>query len=317
MGARLVPNSQHSKPHVSATIVVVSPRMESRIEASNRFIANYFSERSVMRSVYIAMATIVFNMLVSSLLNAQVFYSVDLDTDELVTINGSTGQVTTIGSLGTDIKNTVDLNLAMYNGDIYAVVTDLDNFGADLFRIDRMSGQATDLGQIFAFGQPASVAEGVYGTENGLRVSFTTSNTQRISSNLGTLGLDGQISNVSNVGDDMDALAFVGGQLYSVDSQGSNDRVLVFEQEPNNLLGTFPAFGMFFTEDMATWNDQLWGISPGGMLLIDRNNGALINATSFSRAGDFAGIAAIPEPSSVTLLLCVGLGIHFTQRRRA
>ena len=270
-----------------------------------------------MRSGHILVFAIAASLLTQQSLNAQVFYSVNLDTDELVTVNGITGDVRSIGSLGVDFNETdIDVNLAIFNGDLYAVVDFQDIAESHLYRINRSSGQASHLSQLTVFGTPITHSEGVYATETGLRVSWTTGGLST-STDLGNLSIGGEITSTVSTGVDMDGLAIDSlGQLYSIDARGTQNQVLVYELEPTLHIGTYPALGSFFAEDLTMWNDRLFAMSTGGILEIDKSNGSLISVQALSSMGNFKGIATIPEPTSLSTALGIFAVLVTTGRRR-
>jgi hypothetical protein len=76
---------------------------------------------------------------------APIFYAVDTNADQLVTIDAVTGNVRDIGSLG--VYDATSIDLAILNGHLYALNTNWPD-GADLLEIDRETGEATVLGAL-------------------------------------------------------------------------------------------------------------------------------------------------------------------------
>lgn len=250
---------------------------------------------------------------------ADLFYSVDMDTDELVTIDSSSGEVQTVGSLGRDFDNS-DIALEIHEGKLYAVVGVFDVWRADLFEINRQTGEATFLAQLFDSGTQVSFAEALVSTPTGLRISYNTANQlQYVSTRLGDLALDGQVTGGVETGVDMDGIAILPDErLFTYDARTTG--VFSFHLEPTEEIGNYDLEGAE-PFDVDYRDGMIWGISPLGVVEINPEDGSLASLTSLSRSGDYSGFTAVPEPSSyllcgAALIGCIALARKKSRKQR-
>ena len=222
--------------------------------------------------------------------HAQLFYSVNYATDELVEIDATTGNVSTVGGIGFDAIN---VDLAWLDGKLYGV--DFD-FGvrADLYEFDLMTGAATQLGQLFDDnGVIVLNAEGLAVRNDQLVVGFTTVPGGFGSTNFGVLQLDGSIESVVNVGVDIDGFANDSdGQLFGMDSDFGNNENRLFSVDPFELIG-IQNMGANAIEDIAFLNETLFAITNTGLARIDQSTGALVSILILNpSSSNYSGLVA-------------------------
>ena len=253
------------------------------------------------------------------------FYSVDRDTDELVSIDASTGAVNVIGSLGVDVN---DIDLTLLDGTLYGVSTRFPQQTA-LLQIDTTTGMSTFLGNLLRGGNPIRHAEGLTSKDGKLFAGFSTSPRGNPSSYLGELQLDGTIVNDRNLGFniDQDGLgASPSGVLFSSDGVPGINTTFLRTIEPTQTIGSYRHDVVAFN-DLDFFGDDLFGISTQHGLLhkIDSSNGTLIDTVTLNRDGTYLGLATIPDdttstPEPSTLLglgtLALAGGVLLRRRRK-
>ena len=234
------------------------------------------------------------------------FYSTDASTDELLLIDGTSGQVSVVGSLGIDVTA---VDLTILGDELYGVDTE---FGVDaqLLRIDRFTGLAAKIGDdLHVGGTPVLNAEGLTSRNGTLFVSFETSTTFN-SNQLGELDFDGSIINVRSIPVDMDGLGVdSNGQIYAVDSETAPiDMNLLYTVEPTTRLGSNSRLaGERPLGDLDFAADDLYAIGGSSFVRLDPSNANVLESITLSRTGGYGGLAFVPEPSSMVLAAAFSL----------
>jgi len=243
---------------------------------------------------------------------AGLLYSIDKNSDDLVTIDSTTGHVQVVGSLGSGF-DAIDVDLAMHAGKLYGVIRTTED--AALWEISCGDGSATRLGYLQDEEGPVTHAEGLTSSGGKLLVSFTTDTGDHdVSNNLGELSSTGMITNDEDIGVDMDGLGAHFG-LWALDVISDNNRIYRFEPPPPTAIGQYSILSDGRLNDLDFVDDTLYGISNETFLLheISTVDGSLLGVVPLDRAGAYHGLA--PEPTSLTLLT---LGsIPLLRRRRS
>ena len=240
------------------------------------------------------------------------FYSVDIDTDELVSIDVSTGAVRVIGGLGIDLNS---IDLVILNGKLYGVNNNFSPQEATLLQIDTNTGIASSLGTLLRGTDQVALVESVAARDGKLFVGFTTTPRSPFSNRLGELQLDGTIVNDEYLGlrADLDGLgASPSGVLFSTDGVPSIRTTFISTLEPLQSIGSYSSDDGGLINDLDFLGNELFGISHDQDLLhrVDSLNGTLIDTVALNRDGTYHGLATIPDnpvstPEPSTLL---GLG---------
>jgi hypothetical protein len=250
--------------------------------------------------------------LIPATTRADVTLWVDDSNGEIGKVQVSTGQVTLVGNAGvvlTDIAFDP-------NGNLYGV-----SF-TDLYKIDKTTGVATDLGTI-ANGAGVNFNALVFGT-NGVLYAAGTTSTHLYSINIGTV----TATNLGNVGADSGGdLAFVGGNLYL---SSSSDHLIRINNPSGPATGTdigpigYPNVFGLASPDGAT----LYGVAGTQVLKIDPSTGQGTLVSDYGGQGlhqaygeSFISEAvAAPEPSSIVVAglgSAILLGFSALRRRAA
>jgi hypothetical protein len=238
----------------------------------------------------------------SSTAHAGLFYSIDTASDDLVSIDSSSGHVTMIGSLGVDL---FDTDLAMLEGNLYAVDTSLVRQTANLYRINTTSGNAALLGQLATATEGVTHAEGLAATASSLIVSYTTTPNSPTSNLVAALSLTGLVGSGTDAGVDIDGLTADNiEQFLFLDSKDSANRVDLYSGFPVSTIGSHTGVsGSNFSNDAAFLGNELFAISDPGLLHLDRTDGSLLSITALDRAGNYTGLVAVPAPMPLFLIL--------------
>lgn len=229
-------------------------------------------------------------------------YSVDITDDLLVVLDAASGAVTPIGPLNHDV---VDVDLAILNGQLYAINTIFNEQRAELLRIDQEGGAATLLGNLHRENDTVTHAEGLTAAGGSLLVGFTVDINDVLSSRLGNLSLLGGITNDLETGMDLDALSIdANDQIYAVDTDTSASLNVLATVPPTNVVGNYPLTNGRIN-DIVFSDAQLYGIPVGRELLhvIDASNGSLSAVIFLDRNGSYSGLAVAPEPAAAASFL--------------
>ena len=228
-------------------------------------------------------------------------YSVDLNTDELVSVESSNGQVSVVGSLGRDAKN---ISLAFLGGQLFGLDSDFVSQRAELIEIDPFTGAASLLGTVFSGVDQVTLAEGMTSRSGVLQASFTTTPNDPRSDSLGELSLSGQLTNSTFLGLDMDGLATdASGQIFAIDGDPTPNTNSLFTILPTSLLGATDRSIAGRISGINFLGDDLLGITSdlGTLSRLSTTDGSLLGTISLSQSRNYSGLANVPEPSSFAL----------------
>lgn len=243
---------------------------------------------------------------------ATLFYSVNVITDTLVTIDSDTGIVTPVGPTG---HNMIEVDLAFHQGLLFGLNND---FGkrVELFALDPATGAAVAVVPLRLGAVHLLNAEGLTSTGPDLLVSFDTPDTQgsTLASNaLGvvspTTGLVSQYFDYSTLNPlaDMDALGTrrTDGQVFSIDRSGRADGYLyaVDRQVPAyRMIGNAPR-----TDDLEFVGTRLFALTSNyGLFELSPANGDVLSRIPAIPSLGLSGLA-LPEPGGLLLLAAAGL----------
>jgi hypothetical protein len=253
--------------------------------------------------------------------HASIFYSTDLDLDQLVLIDSADGSVTTVGPLGFDSK---DVDLVRVGDRLFALNSDFE-LRVDLHELDPNTGASISAVQVHTPVENVLLAEGLAQVNGQLKIGFRVAGapftTQ--SNALGDLGFDGLITNVqtnaSSFTTDLDFDGLVDGatgQIYGLDGSlfGAPNDTKFFTVSESPL-----ATHVFYTntsvpppslDDIVVLGNTLFAV---GDQTLDQFHFLDLTTNQFSgimldRGGDFSGLALanVPELSSIAVW---GLGI--------
>ncbi len=157
------------------------------------------------------------------------FYSVDKNSNELVSIEADTGTVSVIGRLGVDVN---DIDLTILDGKLYGLNSNFPAQQVTLLDINPETGAATSLGTLLRGTDRVTHAEGLAAKNGKLFVGFTTASNDVFSYRLGELLLDGTVVNDLDLG--VDRL----GATVDLDGLASNASGLLFNSDAVTATGT-------------------------------------------------------------------------------
>ncbi len=249
--------------------------------------------------------------------HATVFYSIDITNDQLVTIDNTTGVVTTVGAIG---YNFGGASLAYFNGYLYATNLPLcvTSF-VDLVKIDPLTGAkvsqvrvkvgATDL--------QTSAADGLTANASTLLLSYRASTGACGQAHvLADLSTSGAVTNqtdfypVAAGNSDMDNIAYdpATDRLFANDGVGgasSNTMNFYVMARPSaySLVGAYTTpvndgdSGMVFTSSGALWVYQR---VANQVRQIDTTNGHVVQSVTLTSARTLRGLAVGQNPTPVT-----------------
>jgi hypothetical protein len=253
-----------------------------------------------------------------------VIYSVNVQTDELVTIETSTGVVTTVGPIGYNMQGT---DLASLNGLIYGTTQKTPGFNLDgmtLVAIDPVTGAKVSSADML-LGASEVFSEGLTAANGQLIATFDYLST--VSPRSGVVDpVTGAISDEQLHGPDLDELGTtLDGRIIAVDgiNFSGNTRQMAFYELGRNptsttFLGDFLMQGslddIVFTPFGAFSLDH----TAGNLYQIDISGPSIVATIPIGAIGlQLDGLAYIPEPSGLALA-AVGLMVFggFYLRRR-
>ncbi|MEK7990382.1 MAG: hypothetical protein VSS52_005195, partial [Thiotrichaceae bacterium] len=230
---------------------------------------------------------------------AGAFYSINIDTDELVMINPASGQVSIVGSLGFDATNP---DLVFLDSKLFMVNTSFSKQRADLFEINLRSGKAKILGQLFSGNVVATHAEGLAVQDSTLVVAFTTHYRDYDSLAFGKLSLTGQILDRVDTNIDMDGLTnnshdqLIG--LDSIPSTNSNNLYSI-DQSTTKLIGSHSRNGGTTAINDLTFSENiLYGIALSKLVTINPLDASINTEITLNQSGTYYGLAFKKEQTS-------------------
>lgn len=248
--------------------------------------------------------------------HAALLYSINTQTNELVTIDSTSGVVTPVGPIG---HNVHDVDLAFQNDILFALNND---FGTrtELLAIDPATGSAfaaipVRIGSTLI----TDAAEGLTSINGRLYASFDSTDTQTSPLTSNALALldpvNGFLTQPFNYAifdpkADLEGLAYRAsdGQLFASRTTGSSGSLheVDIDLPAYRTIGALPA-----TNDLEFVADKLFALSEDGTVVyqVNANTGAIQSDTPLSAAGQPLSGLAIPEPSALGLLLVLGLAL--------
>ncbi len=256
---------------------------------------------------------------------AQAFklFSVETDSNSLVSIDSETGQVDVIGTLDFDVNNSI--NLANIGNQLFAINS---QFGVrvDLFEINPFNASTISSVQVTNGGTPILSAEGFTNFENELLIGFS-SNGDVLSESLGDLAFDGSITNVRSTSslNDFDAL---GGNettgVFANDTNAVNNTSNFFTVNVNTGGTSFVDSSFPFINDLTVIDNNIFAANASSDLFRFSTSGVLLETINLSQSGTYVGLAlnntdtiSVPESSNFLALGMFGLlGIFALKRSK-
>ncbi len=251
-------------------------------------------------------------------------FSVNTSTDELVSIDISTGTVTTVGMIGHEMHQT---DLTSLGGLLYAITSNSsDQFsgtGYSLVTIDPTTGSSIssvnmtfDGGNVHAESITTAGETLIIGYDHASLLSKRTAEVSPVT---------GIVTNSQFHGVDIDALGTtLGGQMFGLDgSSGSPSNHFTFFTVERDPPGGAFIGGVSFAGGMSDL-----AFAPVGAFALDEVNSQLLQldlsgsptivdtiplSTGLT---SYRGLAYIPEPSTIILLLTGALGLLAYRIRR-
>lgn len=305
----------------------------SKLTSAWVIMAGALSQQHIQQEVSLMRSTIAPALLAAICLTAAspegsawggVIYSVNVQTDELVAIETTTGAVTTIGSIGHQMQGT---DLASLNGLVYATTQKVSGFnlnGMTLVAINPVTGAKVSSADML-FGTNQVFAEGLTAADGQLIATFDYLST--VSPRSGVVDpVTGAISDQQHHGPDLDELGTThDGRIIAVDGinfSGNTRQMAFYELERNptstTFLGDFLMQGslddIVFTPFGAFSLDH----TAGNLYQIDISGPSIVATIPIGAIGlQLDGLAFIPEPSAVVLeaLGFVALVMVYLRRR--
>lgn len=229
------------------------------------------------------------------------FYTVDVETDELVQVDASTGHVSVVGELGYDA---VDVDLVNTSNGLRGINT-IFGIRVDLLEIDYYTGAIANTALVQSDTGPILHAEGLAAINDQLIVSYSPSGGVN-SSSAGELSQTGLITSSFDLDLDADGLwaDSESGVIFALDRRlGQNvvDFRSLTEISPNSsFLGNVPS--TFLLTDLVILNNLIYAIDLDQEQLIIFNIGnGESTVLPMDRPGRYSGLAIIPEPSGFIL----------------
>ncbi len=255
--------------------------------------------------------------------NAEIFFSVEVNDDQLVAIDSDTGRVTVVGPIGVPISS---VDLTTVGNRLFALDTFFEN-SVDLHELNPATGASISSVPVEIGAMPILHAEGLAYVGTQLKIGFrdlTTFQFSTLSNRLGDLSETGQITNIqvpSGNLTDFDGLGVdpVSGQLYQPDVNpfgGPNDTIFYTVDESPITLGLLHTdSNSLGVNDVIVLDGVLWGIDNVNTTLISLNlDTNFLTIIPLDLPGTYTGITtgflppAVPIPLSGALLLLGTLG---------
>lgn len=245
---------------------------------------------------------------------AALFYSVDVQTDSLVTVDSTTGNVNVLGDTGI---NENDIDLTWFNHRLYGV-----GAARTLYEFDILTGAASRVADV----DNVRLSEGL-AYQNGQLMLGYNQEGNVFSNKLGELSSTYTLGSILTGGfSDIDGLATSPtDRLYAVDYISAQQENVFFVPGETPPIGKYKGAGL---NDLSFAGDELFGISsnpnssiPSTMARLDSTNGGLIEEIVLNQAGVYRGLApaqatSVPEPSlTLGILAFAGLSASLGSRR--
>lgn len=241
-------------------------------------------------------------------------FGVDVDTNQLLTIDSATGVATAVGPLG-DVS-VVGMTYDPTSGTLYGA-------GGRLSSIDRQTGMATEIGGPLGFSVVGLAAHPItgqlYGVDSIADVLVTIDANTGIATEVGPLGGGTAFANVTGLAFDP-----AGQTLYGVEN--GNDQLVTIDPTTGTATGVGSPFtvgglvvtALAFDPDTGDlFGGDAAGMSVSQLVSIDPMTGVgnAIGPTGFNLLEALAFAPAIPEPSGLLLGL-IAMGATSLRRRK-
>lgn len=250
--------------------------------------------------------------------SASTLYSMNYDTDELVTVDSVTGEIQVVGPLGYDVPDygafaQPRVSMTYHNSMLYAMVQhppsgSLWPYTQELLTIDPATGAMTSAVDIVMPDpryQLGFFIEGLASFEDELVISCSTSTANNITNHIAPLSVTGEVGTPVGVGGDNDALAVVSGELWGL--QDNYAYLLNYPEIGSSKIGKY---GFYFGPEHAAYDgNELILLKPTSGLFFRVDPDTLAEIGRHATGQPLAGLAYIPEPSSLILLATAALGL--------
>lgn len=298
------------------------------------------SYKSARRFRAVALAFLIIGLVAYEALSparAETLFTVNKTTDELATIDSSSGQISTIGAIGYNMRNT---RMASIGKRLFALTCDADDpFAAPttwtLVELNPATGAKISQKVVTFNGNPGPRLIEGFGAHNG-KLYIGMSTTGLVSGELGEINPNtGYVSNVVEYTNLPDAFQVFGGFGVDIDCVAgrygkSEIVVLDIDQGFNSFVNINPDTTAFqgiaqfyqlgFFPDIASTasGDFILGGYYIHRLNLDNPNPMVVENITLSihNNGQFNGLTTVvPEPSTWLLMLTGGCGILLVRRR--
>ena len=234
---------------------------------------------------------------------ADILYSINETTDELVTVDSSTGTLTVVGPIGHNMYNP---SLTYLDGVIYALSNKRWDY-VELVAINPVTGAKMSSVSVDWEGVPITNAEGLTTLQGQLLIGFWDGEgNQYYSDSLGGLSSGGEISSVvdfSDSGADFDELTVdATSRIFSTDGEAAFIRIYAATLSP-------PSYTLLCEP---LWAENLCiEFGPSGLFAIaypqleicriDPNTGELLDTAPLEPNVSITGLAYVPPLHALTL----------------
>ena len=251
-----------------------------------------------------------------NLTRAATLFSVETISDSLVTIDATTGLITTIGTLDFDA---IRVDLASFDDRLFALDSDFQN-RVDIYEIDPSTAATISSAQVFLGGNAILNGESLTNFGSQLKIGFSANGGDTSSESLGDLSLTGEVTNVVSTTSDLDGLGGDGiSQFFSTDVEGGTGDTSLFSVNlTTGALAFLDEFPSNPVDDLVVRGEELFLLASGTLTIL--SDGAIANTFSLS-GGSYQGIAVasadVPEPSAILGLgATIGIGAFLNRNRQ-
>jgi hypothetical protein len=243
------------------------------------------------------------------------FFSINSTADELVKINGATGEVSVVGSLGFDA---MDIDLTSFGGRLFGLNS---NFGVsvDLVEINPSSGNILWSTPVMRNNIPLASAEGLTNINTQLKIGLDD-DADTTSDFLTDLALNGSTSNATLFAADFDGLGVDrNNQMFSVDTEPDSGITKLYRIDLENVtiseIASF-SFSKVAANDIVIWGQSAFVIdhAHNALFQVSLVDGSLENALNLEAS--YLGLAPVPIPSAIILLGTGLVGLAALRRYR-